>query len=218
METQPSLRFLVSSTVYRFAVFGTLLFAPAVFGAASAQTVQPQPVARLISGSNDVSAYSRPRRVKLTAGSSTEAGVVSAKASVSFDQAAESERRAFEVTNEVRVKNGLSVLTWDEELCRMARAHSESMARLGFFSHQTPEGLSLKERARAVGIRRFRVLGENIAYNQGFEDPGAFAVERWLTSSMHRENILSREFRASAVGSFVGSDGKVFFTQVFILR
>jgi uncharacterized protein YkwD len=139
-------------------------------------------------------------------------------ASPSIEDASKNERRAFEVTNQVRAKNGLPALAWDPELCRMARTHARNMARLGFFSHQTPEGLHMRERAQAAGIRHFRVLGENIAYNQGFEDPGAFAVERWMTSSGHRANILSREFRSSAVGSFVAGDGRVYFTQVFILR
>jgi uncharacterized protein YkwD len=205
------------SFIYRFALINTCLFAPVLFGAASAQSVQPRPVARLITGSDDAAAYSRPRRVQLSVSHAPEARVADPIGPSSFE-AAKSERRAFAVTNEVRAKNGLSALTWDEELCRMARAHSEKMARLGFFSHQTPEGLRLRDRARAAGILRFKVLGENIAYNQGFDDPGAFAVERWLTSSVHRENILSREFRASAVGSFIAADGRVYLTQVFILR
>ena len=65
---------------------------------------------------------------------------------------------------------------------------------------------------------KYKVMGENIAYNQGFEDPGAFAVERWTISAGHRANLLSFEFRSSAVGSFVAADGTVFLTQLFILR
>ncbi len=188
-----------------------------LFGVASAQTVQSQPVARLITGSDDT--FSRPRvRLSVNGPSSVEAEVANTAGSISLDQAFESERRAFNVTNDARLKNGLAPLTWDAELCRMARMHSENMARHKFFSHQTPEGLGLKERARSAGIPRFKVLGENIAYNQGFDDPGAFAVERWLTSSQHRANILSQEFRASAVGTFVAADGRVYLTQVFILR
>ena len=108
-----------------------------------------------------------------------------------------------------------SPLSWDGDLCRMARAHSEKMARLGFFAHQTPEGLRLKDRARAAGLR-FQVIGENIAYNQGVDDPGTFAVQRWMISSGHRANILSREFRSSGIGSFVAGDGRVYLTQIFI--
>ena len=128
------------------------------------------------------------------------------------------EKRAFEQTNIMRVKNGLAALSWDPEVCRMARIHSESMSRQGYFSHVTPEGLRLRERARLVGIIRYTVLGENIAYNQGYDDPGAFAVERWMQSEKHRANILSSEFRAMAIGSFIGPDGSVYLTQTFITR
>ena len=100
----------------------------------------------------------------------------------------------------------------------MARSHSESMSRLNYFSHDTPDGLHLRDRARAVGILTFNVLGENIAYNQGYEDPGAFAVERWMASEKHRANILSTEFRAMAIGTYVAPDGSVFLTQTFITR
>ena len=128
------------------------------------------------------------------------------------------EKRAFEQTNLARIENGLPPLAWDGEVCRMARAHSENMSRQGFFSHATPEGLRLRDRARLVGIIHYSVLGENIAYNQGYEDPGAFAVERWMLSPKHRANILSTEFRAMAIGTFIAPDGSVYLTQTFITR
>ena len=92
------------------------------------------------------------------------------------------------------------------------------MVRRGYFSHEMPDGARLKDRALAVGIPHFRVLGENIAYNQGYDDPGAFAVERWMISPGHRANILSNEFEQSAIGSFIAPDGTVYLTQEFIKR
>jgi uncharacterized protein YkwD len=143
---------------------------------------------------------------------------VTANASPSLAEAGDIERRAFEQTNLVRTRNGLAPLEWDADVCRMARSHSESMSRLNYFSHVTPDGLRLRDRARAAGILTFTVLGENIAYNQGYEDPGAFAVERWMASAKHRANILSKEFRAMAIGTYVAPDGSVFLTQTFITR
>jgi len=128
------------------------------------------------------------------------------------------EKRAFEQTNVVRVKNGLRPLTWDADVCRMARIHSESMSRNRYFSHVTPEGMRLPDRARAAGILKFSTLGENIAYSNGYDDPGAYIVEQWMQSSKHRANILSNEFRAMAIGSFVGPDGSIYLTQTFITR
>ncbi len=171
-----------------------------------AQESKPAPVARLISAAPiNVS----PKRISPS---------VSTSASPTLDEANAIERRAFEQTNLVRAQNGLPALRWDADVCRMARDHSESMARQRFFSHTTPDGKRLKDRARLVGILTFSVVAENIAYNQGYEDPGAFAVERWMLSPKHRENILSSEFRAMAIGSYVAPDGSVFLTQTFITR
>ena len=164
---------------------------------ALAQDGKPQPVARLITSIRPVSAT-------MSTSIPAEPNAI--------------EKRAFEETNLARVKNGLPPFVWDDDVCRMARIHSESMSRKGYFAHVTPEGLRLRERARVAGILRYSVLGENIAYNQGYEDPGAFAVERWMTSAKHRSNILSSEFRAMAIGSFVAADGSVYLTQTFITR
>ena len=182
-----------------------LILCALVFGAfchpVVAQEARSQPVARLISAS----------AVK-------PAVLVSGMPGPTLAEANAIERRAFEQTNVVRVQNGLPPFVWDAEVCRMARTHSENMSRLSFFSHTTPAGQRLRDRARASGIAQFSLLGENIAYNQGYDDPGAFAVERWMLSPKHRENILSREFRGMAIGSFVAPDGSVYLTQTFITR
>lgn len=128
------------------------------------------------------------------------------------------EKRAFEQTNLMRIKNGLPPFDWDADLAALSRNYSENMSRLGFFAHVTPDGKRLPDRARAAGIRRYSVLGENLAYNQGYDDPAALAVERWMLSPKHRANILSSEFRAMAIGSYVAPDGSVYLTQTFIKR
>jgi len=144
--------------------------------------------------------------------------IVTKISNASIEEPNRIERSAFDRTNDQRVRVGLPRLEWDAALCRMARHHSEAMAHAGYFSHETPEGLRLKDRAREAGIAQFRLIAENIAYNHGFEDPGAFAVERWMLSTGHRANILYRGFQAVAVGSYVSPDGRVFLTQIFIER
>lgn len=192
-----------------------LLFLFASFQGTAAQNIQPRPVARLISSGSEV-VRSRPRRV------TSEEPALNAHAaslvSPSIDEATTIERRAFERTNAARVAQRLAPLAWDADLCRMAREHSESMARRGYFAHETLEGLQLKDRARATGVGRFRVIAENIAYNKGYDDAGGFAVERWMISPGHRSNILYIGFQASAIGSYVSTDGSVYLTQVFIAR
>lgn len=128
------------------------------------------------------------------------------------------ERRAFELINRERQRRGLSQLAWDGGLIRLARYHSQSMARGGFLSHVDREGLDLKARAQALGLHGWRTIGENIAYNQGYDDPTGFAVERWMVSEKHRENALSDEYTHAAVGIARAADGTYYFTQVFMKR
>jgi uncharacterized protein YkwD len=186
-----------------------------LFGTAAGQEVQPQPVSRLIDDQAGASGYARARLVSSAVLDNSGNAPISP---FSFQHATPIERTAFQLTNDARVASGLQPLEWEAELCRLARAHSEDMARRAFFDHETPEGLRPKERARAFGVYRFRVIAENIAYNKGYEDPAALAVDRWLNSSGHRANILSNRFQYSAIGSYVSSDGSVYLTQVFISR
>lgn len=207
---------LVRSTrLYQFKIFALLLgFASlgAFCRVVNGQGVQARPVARMI---GNTPSATRPRRVNSPTNS---VATSSPRAGLECEEANPVELRAFQQTNIERVRNGLPPFVWDSDLLRMARGHSENMARSNFFAHVTPQGIRLRDRARAVGIVRYTVLGENIAYNLGYDDPGAFAVERWMISPGHRANILSPEFKAMAVGTFVGPDGAVFLTQTFITR
>jgi len=192
-------------------VLTSFLLAGAFCHSIKGQSLELRPVARMITARPSPS---RARRVRSVAPKEESVAV----SSPSPTAANEVERRAFEQTNIQRVKNGLPVLIWDAELCLMARKHSENMGRRGFFSHVSPDGLRLRDRARAVGITSFTVLGENIAYNLGYDDPGAFAVQDWMSSPSHRKNILDADFKAMAIGSFVGADGAIYLTQTFITR
>jgi uncharacterized protein YkwD len=203
---------LVSRSRYLGLTVSLLLFA-AFCQVVKAQSAESRPVARLISATPEPS---RPRRAHPPTTKSESVPVT--VRSPSLDEATAIERKAFEQTNLERIKNGLPTFVWDADLCRMARQHSEEMAHLGYFSHADRNGLRLRERARAVGITHYTVLGENIAYNLGYDDPGAFAVERWMLSAGHRANILYTGFKAMAVGTFVAADGSVFLTQTFITR
>jgi uncharacterized protein YkwD len=182
------------------------------------QPQQQRPVARLLSTSRT----EVPQRVKarLVARMTTPqppsyapvAGPAPAVAATG------DERRAFDLVNAERQKRGLSPLVWDGALTRLARYHSENMARDGVLSHTDGDGLDLSGRAQVLGLHNWRALGENIAYNQGYSDPTAFAVERWMVSEKHRENILNGEYTHAGIGIARAADGRVFFTQVFMER
>ncbi|MGB7924931.1 MAG: CAP domain-containing protein [Pyrinomonadaceae bacterium] len=210
----PSQRTLRSFSKYFCLACALAACVAATATAAQAQTSQARPVARLITSSREV----RPDRARRVASSPPAASAVATTAHAPKASSATSvERRAFDLINTERRAKGEEPLVWDEELCRMARRHSEDMAQKNFFSHAGPDGDTV-DRARSLGIRGWSALGENIAYNQGFDDPAGFAVERWMGSPKHRANILSGMFTRSGLGIARATDGRIFFTQVFVAR
>ncbi len=144
------------------------------------------------------------------------------KSSDYFDFAVNSnfklEREAFELINQQRAKLNLKSLTWSDEVAKIARTHSENMANFNFFSHSDLNGLRVDDRADIFGVRKWRAIGENIAYNRGYENPAEFAVERWMKSVSHRENLLNSRWKESGIGIAVTKNGTYYFTEVFLLR
>jgi Uncharacterized protein with SCP/PR1 domains len=130
----------------------------------------------------------------------------------------EFERRIVELINRKRIENGLQPLIWNEDVARVARVHSQNMARFKFFSHVGLDGLAVDERADTLGVRKWRAIGENIAYNRGFENPCEFAFEGWMKSQPHRQNLLNTRWKETGVGIAVAQDGTYYFTQVFLVR
>src|SRR6185503_1393089 len=75
------------------------------------------------------------------------------------------EQRIHESINEQRKSKDRAPLALDDELSRLARAHSEDMAARGYFKHITPEGLTPMKRAEAAGYKVCQLMGENIFQN-----------------------------------------------------
>lgn len=186
--------------------------------------VSGAPVARLVTGNSSRAIIARnyqPLRVTTTRATLTATARAATtrpfiSASVAF--ATSDEKRAFDLINNARRASGLAPLALDTELCRLARLHSGDMATNNFFDHHNPEGLDAAGRARQEGVRGWRALGENIALNQGYDDPADFAVERWLKSAKHRANISNAAWTHTGIGVARAADGTFYFTQVFIVR
>ena len=176
-----------------------------------------RPVARLI-GTVYTEAPARVRERQVARVSAPAATASSSYASAPAASVTGEERRAFDLINAERQRRGLRPLAWDGGLTRLARYHSQNMARGGYLNHVDRDGLDLKGRAQAVGLRGWSMIGENIAYNQGYNDPTGFAVERWMVSQKHRENAMNGEYTHAAVGIARASDGTYYFTQVFMKR
>jgi uncharacterized protein YkwD len=130
------------------------------------------------------------------------------------------ERAIFQYTNEVRRKNGLPSLTWENCLRDVARAHSADMLARHYFSHNSPEGSTPDQRIRA-GCRLNNVTwtGENIwmgTNQRGYTQQLArHIVDNWMSSPGHRANLLRPQFTDIGIGA--ASNGReVQVTQAFI--
>lgn len=175
------------------------------------QSSSGRPVARLITASRP---SSQPQQTQHRVVNRSSAVMAASSAPLA---ASSLERQAFNAINSERARKGLPPLVWDGELCRVARRHSENMGRLNYFDHVGPDGTNLLDRVSASGID-WKSLGENIAYNQGQDDPAGVAINQWMHSPKHRANILRGNFTHSAIGIARTSDGRVYLTQVFITR
>ncbi|TMG45192.1 MAG: hypothetical protein E6H91_13750 [Chloroflexi bacterium] len=121
------------------------------------------------------------------------------------------ERQLFELVQGERRDRGLPDLLWDERLVPVARAHSEEMFKLKYFSHESPIAGSPFDRLKAAGITYARA-GENLAYAQSV----AVAHRALMDSPGHRENILRPEFTRIGIGVIsAGAYGRM-VTQLFI--
>lgn len=152
------------------------------------------------------------------AAASTVRTVKASYAAPSMGSASTLEARAFELMNGRRLAAGLRSLDWDEEIIALARSHSQSMAEGKYFSHKDANGGYVDSRAAKLGIFNWMAIGENIAFMRGYDDPAAMAVEKWMQSTSHKKNILSGQWRDSAIGAAVAEDGSIYFTQVFIAK
>lgn len=104
--------------------------------------------------------------------------------------------------NAERSRAGLSPVTRSDKLVAAAIAHAEDMSATGRFSHAGTDRSSVGDRLRAQGYG-YCLVAENIAQGQ---TNAVEAVDSWMRSEGHRNNILNpaiSEFgMAAAPGSF----------------
>ena len=119
------------------------------------------------------------------------------------------ESEVVRLVNDIRLQNGLSPLTENWELSRVARYKSQDMKDNGYFAHNSPTYGAPFQMIRAFGLS-FRTAGENIA--KGYSTPQA-VVNGWMNSSGHRANILNASYRQIGVGYVAQGN---YWTQMFI--
>ena len=116
--------------------------------------------------------------------------------------------------NQYRDSLGLASLDLNEDISKEARIHSQQMAQGNVpFSHD-----GFDQRIEAISSTlSYSSAAENVAYNQGYDDPVTVAVEGWINSPGHQKNMVGN-FNLSGVGVAQNSTGEYYFTQIFVLK
>jgi uncharacterized protein YkwD len=167
---------------------------------------------RVARGKNDSSSSAKPRysQPDLTAVEDDEASPRILTRRIRDIEALE--QQCLDEVNRVRRRNGLQQLVLYDELLPVAREYSRRMAEQNFFSHNDLEGRSVRERVEEADIK-WRMVGENLAYSNGYVNPVAASLHGWMDSPGHRANILGSNFRLTAIADQGGRH--VYFTEIF---
>jgi uncharacterized protein YkwD len=105
--------------------------------------------------------------------------------------------------NAERKRAGLRPLAANPRLDQAAQRHAADMLARRYFAHQSPEGNTVRERARSAGYD-WREIGENLAEGQLTV---AEVMDSWMHSPGHRRNLLDPGFRELGVGLALGRGG-----------
>jgi len=105
------------------------------------------------------------------------------------------------LTNERRAKSGLSPLEYNSTLASAAGEKGEDMINRGYWAHVAPDGTEPWKFFTGVGYA-YRYAGENLA--RDFSDAPS-AVNAWMASPSHRDNILSPKYKDIGIAVVEGS-------------
>ena len=127
----------------------------------------------------------------------------------------DAEASLYAAVNAERERMHLIPLLRDPDLDAVAHAHSADMARRGYLSHVSPEGLNPLDRIRAAGIDGFTLAAENAGLTER-DDPTAEILRSWIASPDHRRNLYAPPFNRTGLGIVRAGSGTWYVTQLYV--
>jgi len=100
------------------------------------------------------------------------------------------------LTNQKRAENGLPALIYNGALADAARRKAQNMLDLDYWAHVAPDGTQPWKFFTDAGYR-YKYAGENLA--RDFSNASS-AVDAWMASQSHRDNLLSSKYREIGIG------------------
>jgi uncharacterized YkwD family protein len=123
------------------------------------------------------------------------------------------EKKLLDLINAERAKSNLSPLIADPELMKVARIKANDMTKNNYFSHYSPTYGSPFDMMRQFGVT-FKAAAENIAGNSTVEG----AVNSWMKSEGHRNNIMNSNYTYTGIGISKSNKYGYVFAQMFIRK
>ena len=114
-------------------------------------------------------------------------------------------REMLALTNRDREARDRSALSFAAGVARYAKQHSREMADQGYIFHSTEDQL-----LHAFDGVDWSIGGENVGVGGSLES----LEDAFMSSRLHRENILRPEYDHAAVG-IVRADGRIWVTVIF---
>jgi len=108
----------------------------------------------------------------------------------------------------VRARREVRALRANGRLDLAAGRHATDMFERRYFSHVSPGGGDLADRARRAGFARPRCswsVGEVLAWGVGPRSTAASTVRAWLDSPSHRRILVSRRYGQLGLGLQAGT-------------
>ena len=113
--------------------------------------------------------------------------------------------------NQTRIAMGLPPLALQPVLNEAAQTHVVDMVNNYNYSHYGSDGSSVNDRVHRLGYATEQWASENWV---AVADPG-LAIQWWMNSPVHRNNILNPNWHGLGVGSAVDGSGQHVFVAVF---
>ena len=129
--------------------------------------------------------------------------------------------------NEIRTNSSLIVLERDERLKQQSEAHTERMAENEMLSHQIGRstadgrlgqancGYGSENIVQSWANEEIAIPGQENIYTGDEVDLAEALVASWMSSEGHRDNIMTSEWRSTAVSVEINEDDEVYATQMF---
>lgn len=123
------------------------------------------------------------------------------------------EQEFFNKINELRVKNSLPELKIDDNVENVARLKAQDLAENNYFSHTSDKYGTPFEMLTTSSVN-YKTASENIAGNSTIDG----AINSWMNSDSHKNNILSTDFNYTGVAVVHSNTYGKILVQFFVGR